>query len=61
MARIKAGRVSAMEMLRGAIPQEAPMGVPGVHTVPIPAPAPVREPVPAMVRPRLRVAAIANA
>jgi len=58
---LKAGRVSAMEMLRGAMPQDAPMGVPGVHNVPIPAAAPVREPVPAMVRPRLRVAAIAGA
>jgi hypothetical protein len=55
-----------MEMRRGAIPQESPLGVPGVHPVPVPTPVPLREErpretVPAIGRARLRVAAGAHA
>ena len=64
---LKAGRISAMEMLRGAMPQESPVGLPSVNPVPVPAAMPVREErareaVPALTRaPRLRVAAGLNA
>ena len=59
---LKAGRVSAMEMRRGVMPEEKRMPVPVERPVAVPAREDrVREPLMTPARPRLRVAAGANA